>query len=347
MEIENQNVWDDSPVVEAPTQEAQPIAEAAVETQPIAEVVTEEVTTNAVQEGQVVEETNEPVVTERIVEKIIEKYPEFENEDAKALFEAFQKGDEDNIYKYLNEKRKDFSVMSNYDVIKEGLAKANPKWTASDIELELKSKYGGATERKDLSELDVDSEDYEKAQAFNDRIDQRETLLARDARDFRISLEEQKKNIQLPKIEQVQQQTETAPTEDEIAEANRQWEELISTEVPKLSDLKFNVNGEEVQYKITDEDKTSLVETMKNFDAVSYLSKRGWFDENGNPNVLKITEDVYQLENRDKMFSSVATKTKNATTKAVVADIKNVDLSRNGVSPELAQVDAGTKVWDY
>jgi hypothetical protein len=35
--------------------------------------------------------------------------------------------------------------------------------------------------------------------------------------------------------------------------------ELISTEVPKLSDLKFNVNGE-VQYKITDEDKTSLVE---------------------------------------------------------------------------------------
>jgi hypothetical protein len=144
------------------------------------------------------EETNEPVVTERIVEKIIEKYPEFENEDAKALFEAFQKGDEDNIYKYLNEKRKDFSVMSNYDVIKEGLAKANPKWTASDIELELKSKYGGATERKDLSELDVDSEDYEGA-GFQRKIDQRETLLARDARDFRISLEEQKRTYSYQK----------------------------------------------------------------------------------------------------------------------------------------------------
>lgn len=335
----------DTPIDTPPVSDS-PIAE---ETHINLEDTPIDVPSNDVVDNPVNDEPPVPQVTEKIVEKIIEKYPEFENEDAKALFEAFQKGDEDNIYNYLNEKRKNFSVMSDYDVVREGLAKANPKWTEKDIQLELKSKYGGLTEKKDLSTIDQAEypEEYEKAVAFNERIDAQEMLLARDARDFRISLEEQKKNIQLPKIEQVSTTTTSEPTAEEIAEINRQWETLVINEIPKISDLKFNVNGEEVQYKITDEEKVSLTEKMKKFSAVDYLTERGWFDENGNPNVLKITEDVYQLENRDKMFSSVATKTKNATTKSVVAEIKNVDLSRNGLPPETKKVDAGEAVWNY
>jgi hypothetical protein len=66
---------------------------------------------------------------------------------------------------------------------------------------------------------------------------------------------------------------------------------------------------------------------MKGFNASEYLSKRGWFDQEGNPNILKISEDVYKLENQGKMIGSVATQIKTATRKEVISrDIKNIDM---------------------
>jgi len=140
--IDNSNVWDDEVKPEVETQVVEQISE-QVEVQ--AEVV-----------ADVQEDIVETEGTELVVKKIIEKYPEFESEDAKSLFEAFQKGDEDSIYNFLTEKRKDYNTMSDHDIVKEGLVRANPKWTEKDIELELKSKYGSIAKKKDLSEIDQD-----------------------------------------------------------------------------------------------------------------------------------------------------------------------------------------------
>jgi hypothetical protein len=249
---------------------------------------------------------------------------------------------------FLLEKRKDYNVLSDYDVVKEGLAKSNPKWTDKDVELELKSKYGTFGKKKDLSEIDADiyPEEYEKALDYNSRIEEREILLARDARDFRISLEEQKKNIQLPKIEgQVPAQNELTP--EQIAEFTKQWEDSVESVMPELTELSLKVNGEEVKYAIPDSERAELTNEMKSFDAVTYLTERGWFDKEGNANVKNIAKDVYWFKNLDKITSSIATKTKNATTKEVVSAIKNVDLSRNGVSPDIQRVDPATAVWGY
>ena len=96
--------------------------------------------------------------------------------------------------------------------------------------------------------------------------------------------------------------------------------------MPKINDFKYRVNGEDVVYKITPDEKTALTETMKEFNTGEYLTKRGWFDQEGNPNILRITEDVYRLENEGKMIGSVATQIKTATRKEVISkDIKNID----------------------
>lgn len=345
---DNSHVWSDevseTQVTEVQSPEAQ--VEVAQENVQQVEQVPEQV---EVQSEVQVEETPQAEVTEKVVERIIEKYPEFESEDAKSLFEAFQKGDEDSIYQFLSEKRKDYNTMSDYDVVKEGLAKSNPKWSDKDIELELKSKYGGLAKKKDLSTIDPDlePEEYQKALDFNERIEEKEILLARDARDYRISLEEQKKNIQLPKIEKVEEPAKNELTPEEIAELNRQWESSVESVMPDLKELSLKVNGEEVKYAITDSERAELTNEMKSFDAVSYLTQRGWFDKDGNANVKNIAEDVYRFKNFDKMLSKVATTTKNATTKEVVSEIKNVDLTRNGVSPEVKRVDPAMAVWGY
>jgi hypothetical protein len=273
------------------------------------------------------EESNQEIVEEqpKVVERVIEKYPEM-NEDAKKLFAAFQSGNEEEVFNYLSEKRKDYSSMSDYDVVKENLIRSNPTWTERDIAIEIKSKYGSLSGKKDLSSIDEDiyPEEYQSAIEFNELIDERETILARDAREARRTLDEQKKNIEFPKFTQ---EAENQPTEEEIAEANKQWEEMVTSEVPKISNFKYKLNGEDVVYKITEEEKVNLTTTMKNFNASDYLSKRGWFDQEGKPNILKISEDVYKLENEGKMIGSVATQIKTATRKEVISrDIKNIDM---------------------
>jgi hypothetical protein len=278
-------------------------------------------------EDEVAPEISPEVIAEApaVVEKVIEKYPEM-SADAKQLLEALQAGKEEEVFNYLAEKRKDYSAMSDYDVVKESLIRANPTWNEKDVAIEIKSKYGNLAAKKDLSEIDEDiyPEEYEKAVQFNELIEERETILARDAREARRLLDEQKKNIEFPKLtEEVQNQ----PTEAEIAEANRQWEELVTSEVPRLSDFKYKLNGEDVVYKITEDEKVNLTNTMKDFNASDYLTKRGWFNQEGSPNILKIAEDVYKLENEGKMIGSVATQIKTATRKEVISrDIKNIDM---------------------
>lgn len=271
------------------------------------------------------EEIVSPEAVSVIEEKVVERYPEM-TEDAKKLFEALQAGKEDELFNYLSEKRKDYNTMSDYDVVKENIIRSNPNWTDKDIAIELKSKYGVLSAKKDLSEIDEDiyPDEYKSAIEFNELIEERETILARDAREARRLLDEQKKNIEFPKLTQ---EVQNQPTEEEIAEANKQWEAMVVSEVPKMSDFKYKLNGEDVIYKITEEERTNLTETMKGFNASEYLSKRGWFDQEGNPNILKISEDVYKLENQGKMIGSVATQIKTATRKEVISrDIKNIDM---------------------
>lgn len=279
--------------------------------------------------AEIVSDEAEEIVTPEAVvvaeEKVVERYPEM-SDDAKKLLEALQAGKEDELFNYLSEKRKDYEAMSDYDVVKENIMRSNPNWTEKDVAIELKSKYGGLSTKKDLSQIDEDiyPDEYKSAVEFNELIEERETILARDAREARRVLDEQKKNIEFPKLTQ---EVQNQPTEEEIAEANKQWEAMVVSEVPKISDFKYKLNGEDVVYKITEEERTNLTETMKGFNASEYLSKRGWFDQEGNPNILKISEDVYKLENQGKMIGSVATQIKTATRKEVISrDIKNIDM---------------------
>ncbi len=314
-------------------------ASEATETVEATETQQAEETTESVATEQT-EAQQSPQVVEKIVEKIVEKYPEMDD-NQRWLFDAIQNGKEDDVYGYLAEKRRNYTTMSDHDIVKEGLKKDNPDWTDKRLDLEFKSKYDIKPE-KDLSTIDqeLDPEGYEKAVAFNEEVAQKKMLLEMQAEDYRIKLENQKKNIQLPKItEAVQAQKE--PTAEEIAEATKAWETLVDTEVPKLSDLKFTVNGEDVVYKVTDEEKKALTATMKNFSAIDYLTERGWFDKDGNPNILRITEDVYKLDNEGKVLGSVATQIKTVAKREVISkDIKNLDLEtiKNGtVQPKPAK----------
>lgn len=289
----------------------------------------------------------EPV--KEIVEKIVEKQPEFKDELSRTIYEALTSGNQeaiDQVHSYLNEAKKDYTSMSDYDVIREQLKKDNPKWTDKDVQIELKTKYGTIKEKIDLNGIDQenDPERYAEAEGYNERIENQELLMSRDARDARYALEESRKTIELPKINKPESQVQPQYTEEEILEINQKWEADVDLAIPNLSDRKYRVGDEEVTYKATPEEKAELSTMMKNFDDVEYLTKRGWYDEQGNINILKVAEDVRTLEKTDKIIASIGTQLKTTAKKEVIADIKQIDLEPRVTSPELGE-SVADKIW--
>lgn len=298
----------------------------------------------------------EPRVVEKIVEKIVEKYPEFKDENSKALYEAWTEGRMDDVKSYWREMDKNYDTMSHIDVIREGISKKNPNWSKDEVELELRGVYGKQLEKYDMSlfDKDVDPDGYDKAQLHNERADENQLKLERDARDFRHALKEGQKTVELPKIkkepEQATPQQSNQYTPEQIEQAKRDWASAAEEQVKDLADFKFNVGDdkdpEEVIYALSPEDKAAITETMKKWDGNDFMARRQWQKPDGSFDLKKIAEDEQILKDHEKMVKSAYTQGVTTGRKQEVARIKNVDFEQNRISdaPGKAQ-DASELVW--
>jgi hypothetical protein len=255
--------------------------------------------------------------------------------------------DEDTIYEYLSIKKTNYDEVNDIDVVAGFISSENPKWDTEDIEFELEQKYGSALfeDKIDLSEIDKDiyPEEYKEAVKINKEIDRAQKLLKRDALEKRAELEELKENIQLPTSgrrsddnvseysEQESQQEGLSP--EQIQYLQKQWIDSVERDVPSVSEFKFNLGDEEVSYKVTEDEQAQMVQKMRDFNAENYLLDRGWLNQDGTPNVKKITEDVYILENAEKMFKSGWTQAKEKAKMDIIGkDIKNINLGSPNTS---------------
>lgn len=261
-----------------------------------------------------------------------------------ALIDAILDGKEDLVYDYFKQKNTDYNQFSDIDVIKTKIANENPGWDADDIELEIESKYGSSllSEKIDLSEIDKDiyPDEYKDALKINKEIDKAEKLLKRDAKETRIILEDLKNNISLPVSERRTVEKDTVSTEnveasaeytqEELKKIQADWISAVEKGVPEVSEFKFKLGDEDVSYKITEDEQKQLVDKMKGFNAESYLLDRGWLNQDGTPNIKKITEDVYILENNEKIFRSGWTQAKEKAKMDIISkDIKNINLTQS------------------
>ena len=294
-----------------------------------------------------------PQVVEKIVEKIIEKHPEFKDEQSKQLYDAWVEGRMDEVKAYWREMDKNYDTMSHIDVVREGLAKKNPKWTPADVELELRDAYGKQLEKFNMDDFDkeVDPDAYKEALAHNEKADANTLKLERDSRDYRISLKEGQKAIELPKIKNDAPVTEapSAPTQEQLDEALRNWSDMADKQV-SLTDYTFQVgddkNPEEVVFAVTPEENTARKEAMKTWNGAAFMAERGWTNDDGTFNLLNIAKDVHTLENIGKMQKSAYTQGVTNGQKAEVAKIKNIDNEQNRApAGEGTPAQAADLVW--
>lgn len=275
-------------------------------------------------------QAQEPV--ERVVEKVVEKYPEFKNERSKAIYEALVNAEDPaeaqkTMHEYLREKNRDYTTMSDMDVVRAALRKENPSWTQNDVELKIRRSYGKDFTPIDLSTIDkeIDPDKYELAEQHNERVQNAIDDLRLDALQKRPVLIQQQQELELPTIKTAQQPTPQGPTAEEIEAANQKWAQTVATALPAFTSLKQTIDGKEVVYDLTAEDKQGLQERITKFNLMDFAKSMGWQNEDGSPNVLKLAQDEYFLRNREAITKSFASQIKTETTKDVLQTIKNID----------------------
>lgn len=300
-----------------------PAAEAPIEA-PVAEVPAEGPPTTV----EVIKE----------VEKIVEKYPEMD-EYTSEIFTAILEGKEDVLLNYLSEKNRDYTKMSDYDVVKASLRKTNPHYSDEDAALKIEMQYGDVV-KVDLSGMETDSEEYAEALHHNKTVERNLKMLKLDASDARNALETAKKEVKLPRIQQ-QAVTDNAPTPEAIEQGRKDWHEYVDKNIPEVKDFTYKVGDEDVSYKVSDAERTEMSTLLKESDGNKILQELGWIDKDGKQNVSRIAGDVLKLKKMSTLVSNAYTQGKTAGTKSTVAEIKNIDLSANnsqGVATQPADI---------
>lgn len=266
------------------------------------------------------------------------KVPTFKNPETETLYKLWAEGDKDAVVNYIRESTKDYKSMSDLEIVREQLSKKNPTWSSKDVELEIRSVYGKQLEMVDLDAIDREEnpDEYKEALQHNERVEENLIRLQRAGRDARIELIEQQSKIELPKLhkEEPQPQQQEQMSAEEYAQKEAAWKKSVDDNIGQLNSIKQTIDDREVEYSYSEDELKSFGEKMKSFNIVNYAKERGWINDKGETDFIKLGRDVQWIEDREKIAKSFATQIKTDTTKDVIKKIKNIDDPKTTVTPE-------------
>jgi hypothetical protein len=112
-------------------------------------------------------------------------------------------------------------------------------------------------------------------------------------------------------------------------QAREMFEKSIDEGLKSFEGFKVNYKDEEVQfdgnYSLSPEEKTQLQNDMKDFDLESFYGPRYYKD--GKYDTKQIAEDIYFLQNRDKIVNSMVTQAVSKAKSDLLKGMKNIDYS--------------------
>jgi len=338
-------------VAESATQTQQPAAE-PVTTEPAqSEPVTstaEPQQTTATEPTTVEPQTSEPAKAEPSKNDVQQpelKPFEWNNDFAKTVYDKLVSKDISELADMLYEQKvlSNLDSMSDEDVVKLHMAYQYPDLTPDEIEEEFNAKY------KVENRIDEDSmtED-EIAQARRQMEKEQKSLnrelkkLVREAKD---GLSDMKKDIDFPDIlSQIQQASQQPVSDDAISqilakqqeeqqaaylEARNVFVQSIEDGLKNFDGFSVNYKDEDVQfdgkYNLTQEDKAALQGTLKDFDLEGFYGNRYFKD--GRYDTKQLAEDVYFLQNRDKIVNAMVTQAVSKAKADILKNMKNIDYS--------------------
>lgn len=278
---------------------------------------------------------------------------EWENEVAKDIYDNLTNGNISEVADILYEQKvlSELDKMDESDVLKLKIAYDFPDLTPEEIQEEFESKYG--IDR----DFDESLMSEEEISAKKRQIEKQEKALARemkkDVREAKDYLQTLKQDISFPDILSQFQESQQSVNTDEIVsqylksqeeeqskvyqQAREMFENSIDEGLKSFEGFKVNYKDEEVQfdgnYSLSPEEKMQLQNDLKNFDLESFYGPRYYKD--GKYDTKQVAEDVYFLQNRDKIVNSMVTQAVSKAKADLLKGMKNIDYSN---TPRTASV---------
>lgn len=253
---------------------------------------------------------------------------------------------EDEIYNYIHNKR-ELGRLEKLEITNETQA-------AEILRANLQFKYKGTLEPNEIDRifskqyslpakptqaLDQSDDDYADAvQAWETQVAEKKMDMIIEAKMAKPDLLKYKDQIVTPNIEKPQAQQQ-GPSQEELEAMEAGRKAYLSAVESNYQNFKgFSVTAKDgevqlpISYSISQEEQVASKQTLENFKVNEFFNSR-WFDEQGNPKVTTMQEDLYLLQNRDKVYQKIANESAAQMKAFLIKNQNNINLS--GVNPEL------------
>ena len=220
-----------------------------------------------------------------------------------------------------------YSEMSDLDILKAGMKLNDSDLSDSDINFLVDREYK------------LDEEEYDE-----DEVRISKLKLRKDAKEYKIKLEEWKKQYEIPvKSEGQLKEEEDTKLENHLKEKER-WQNLVNDSTSKIETVDFNINdkGEKFTFTLSDEDRNTL--KTSNSDLSKFWSR--FMNEDGTENMEKLNKTMFLVDNFDKVVRAVANQYKSNGKDDVLKDIKNPDYNMNNATTDSSPKSLQQQMYD-
>jgi len=271
---------------------------------------------------------------------------EWENEVAKNIYDSLTTGNISEVADILYEQKvlSELDNMDESDILKLKIAYDYPDLSPEEIEEEFASKY--AVDKDFDESLMTEEEIAAKRKQFEKQEKALARELKKDVREAKDYLQTLKQDISFPDIlSQFQEQSQPSVNTEEVVsqylktqeeeqakayeQARQMYEQSIESGLNAFEGFNVNYKDEEVQfdgkYALSPEEKAQLQNDLKDFDLESFYGPRYYKD--GKYDTKQLAEDVYFLQNRDKIVNSMVTQAVSKAKADLLKGMKNIDYS--------------------
>lgn len=278
---------------------------------------------------------------------------QFENEESKKLAEAISKGDKKEIVRILETQERleeltkaEVNDASAEEIIKMGMRLKYKDLSSKEIEYKFSKEFGLPKEpAQNIDELDEDFAS--RKSIWQEKVDDIKMNRSIEAKLAKPELEKLKSTIVVPEVARPTEQKANEPSPEILKQQRDNFLEKLNSDYAKVEGYNTKVKDESVElpvaHKIPDEVKAAIKGRLtEGMDVQEYMDKR-WFDEKGNANINQIMLDIYQLENLDKILSSVANDSASKRLHEYRQSLRNPDVtsSNNSYQQTFQQSDNG------
>jgi len=265
----------------------------------------------------------------------------FANDASKQFFDYLKEGKEEDVYSFLDKKRK-LSTADKMDAasaIKLNITLKNEHYTPEEVNDLFNEQY--SYPKKPVQYTDETDDD------FNERVKEHEETVARinrkierDAKDAKLSLAQMSTELVLPDIPTKTNEpaAKKEPTPQELEEAKKFKDEFLKVaagSVQSFNGFSTAVKDKDVDFTVaygtSDDEKQFLSKqiqafTESGFDANVLFAGR-WLNEDKTINTTQMIKDLSLVENADKVMQKIASEAANQRLEEYLKTKKKIDVN--------------------